>query len=287
MHNFPQEIVNLVIDMLAQVLGYPEDRGFELPDPISNYSTVCYQWVERTQYYHFKTLRLDGQLDLEKWGAAIGKGPLKSRVSRHVEILFLKGIKTLQGFEEHFTAFTNVTEAIFSDCDIFFSLEDVLLLEPLGSLLKLNILKSRFSPALLVKFLAFFPNLELLFVRNLLPHPYIDFEVSHPTIPFFEKAKDFTFHSDYGYSSDTLGWIPPTARFSMLTIGASSVRDNPEAVHTWIVSSSETLKCLAFVSDWDNDGACSSVSGGALPLLTMFACRFRSRFLGHHGVQIP
>jgi hypothetical protein len=128
MHNFPQELVDHVIDKLHE-LFYPSKPI--TPDKISNYSRVSWKWVERTQRYHFECLRFKCQEDVEKWKAAIE--PDRSGVSQHVCTLKWSGINALRGFESHLNALTNVKAAEFSRCGIFASLDSVRILYRLAS----------------------------------------------------------------------------------------------------------------------------------------------------------
>ena len=85
MRNFPQEIVDLVIDVFAEssekTCGPSTARH-----PISGYSAVSSQWVRRTQYHHFKLLSFASELDLDKWRAAVDN-PDISRASKYVRML--------------------------------------------------------------------------------------------------------------------------------------------------------------------------------------------------------
>ena len=261
MRNFPQEIVDIVIDQLACILKGLVRRTHRPQDTISNYSTVCRRWVKRTQRNHFETLRLVGQRDLVKWSAAIGDEPSSYGASGHVKTLFLEDIETLRGFGKYFQAFTNVERAVLHCCTIFHSLDGVPLLKPLGSSLKvLEINGSDTSPDLMAQFLASLPKLEQFRVHNLTSPPRANPQAPHPIIPFFENAKEFALLSSDGYPANKLEWIPKTALFSGLTLGALCIRDNPEDVNKWIVSSRRTLENLSFVCDWDLDGTCPNIS---------------------------
>ena len=71
------------------------------------------------------------------------------------------------------------------------------------------------------------------------------------------------------YSQGTLGWIPPTAQFKELKIGALCAHKNPELVECWINSSCEILKVLELEYGLDIDGMCFDQDNFRASLLTL------------------
>ena len=239
MHNFPTELVNMVIDELVEFPKPSRDVPYRY---MSKYSTVSRQWVEGTQKYHFYFIHLVGQNALKKWRAAIEPDP--SGVSRHVRRLGLAKIDTLQGSEIHVGAFTRVQEADIFRCGFLYSLSDVETFRSMGSsLVRLDIHGAQTTPHLMALLLAGLPRLRKLFTYA------IDVKREHNSgalplnIPFFEDANSL----DLGindYSPGKLDWIPPTARFRHLQIKVDCIRNNPALVNSWLASSGESLQSL-------------------------------------------
>ena len=255
MSNLPQELVDLVIDKLAESLPF---RSREPRYLISYYSTVSQQWVQRTQLHHFKVLRFAHQDHLHKWRKNFTSG-----FSRYVHELQLRSVDTLEGFCDYFRDFTEVKVAEVHYCNFFRSLEDVWPLTSLGStLVDLEITMDPKAPPLapevIARFLAALPHLRHFHVQNLFTTPPKNPDASLPRIPFFEGENDFELLFDEGYP-DVLWWVPPTARFGKLALGVSCLV-NVDVVNKWITSSGPSLKWLDLSYDGDLEGACFSCS---------------------------
>ena len=242
MRGFPQELVDMVIDQLAEFSV--EFEPFLSFVDISDYSTVSRQWLTRTQKHHFEFIHFTGQDDLEKWGTAIKADP--EGVSRHARQLLWANLCTLKGFDEHISAFTRVEEVELSDCEIFRSLPDV---EPFmlmgSSLVKLEIDGGLARPRVMASLLAGLPNLRHLLVHGLDIERGRDNTIQLPaSIPFFEGSGTLNL-ALVDYSQGNLDWIPPTPRFSHLRIEALCVHHHWARVSQWIASSAGVLRYLS------------------------------------------
>jgi len=247
MRDFPQELVDKVIDNLNEVLEQP---GIEASSQhqLSDYSTVSKRWVNRTQYHHFGSLWFTGQNIMEKWRETIKPDP--SGVSRHVRALHWRYIDILDGFEDHLRAFTNINEAQFYDCNIFHHLDNVRLLSQVASnLVELHFSHISIAPAIITSFLAVCPCLRH-FGTNDLRIELDDAPVVSPdNIPFFRGANNLTLLLE-GDLPGKLGWFPSTVRFTNLGVGISRIRHDLDLVNGWIASSRETLE--RFDIDWES-----------------------------------
>lgn len=262
MRHFPQEIVDAVIDELAlfdQDEDIDEELGIAPPlahETVANYSTVSRDWINRTQFHHFNRVQFLGDAYLEKWRTAIDP---KSRVSKHVRLLYWQGISTLKGFECHLSAFTGVRETIFDFCNIFCSLDEVELLGWLKSnLVEVHIERSTFLPGPMARLLSLLPQLRRFYMDNLIPvNPLPAPEEPLPSIPFFRGANELCLLFEE-YPPHALDWIPPTAQFSKLEVGASCLKDYHGVVNGWLTSSGENLDHLYLIPDsrMDASGAC-------------------------------
>ncbi|KAF9648830.1 hypothetical protein BDM02DRAFT_3114851 [Thelephora ganbajun] len=250
MRVFPQELVDLVVDKLAE---FPGPFGPFTPHvEISDYSTISRQWLTRTQKHHFEMIQFNGQDDLEKWRTTIEPDP--SGVSRHVRRLFWLDLDTLEGFDEHIRAFTHVKRAEFSECELFNLLDDVLPLTLLGSsLVELEIDMATTTPGVMASLLAALPHLGRLLARNLkVEHDYSYYPIPLPArIPFFEGANTLSL-TLRKYLPGYLDWIPQIARFRDLRVDCSLAQYDWVVVNRWITSSSESLEYLGF--EWDTWG---------------------------------
>lgn len=257
MCNFPQEIIEQVIDELAKLPKEPRaPPGTQRS--ISEYSTISRQWVERTQKYHFERLCFNGPQDMRKWTDAIE--PSRSGVTRHVRTLVWFDINTLEDFVRHAPNFTKVETAIFENCNIFLSFDQGLkmLIPALASSLEsLEINGGYFQPEVIGFVLSPLEHLSRFHTLSLGPNPspHRDVEWPYDVIPFFQKPKDFALFFKNGYSLDALKWIPRNARFSRLSVGVSFIKDNPGVLNRWITSSSDSLKDLHFSADLFLQGA--------------------------------
>ena len=247
MRNLPQEIVDMIIDQLAEEAPCP----FEVRKPMSTYSTVSRQWVEGTRKHHFRCIEFRGPEGMEKWRTAFEADPLG--ISRHVRKLIWTCIDTLQGFDEHIRAFTQVKEVDlvdgWIDGGIPNSLPEVQTFAILGSnLVRLQLEYGTTTPHNMVSLLAGLPRL-----RHLLAY-YLEIKcdttppVFPLSIPFFEGGNALSlWKSDC--SSSQLGWIPPTARFSGLRVDPSCIHHCPALVNQWVASSGERLKWFSVMGD--------------------------------------
>ena len=239
MRSFPQEIVDLVIDRLT-------DYEFPRKDvKISQYSTVSWQWVARTQKHHFKSVHFNDQSELEKWCTAIDPDP--AGVSRHVRELSLERINTLEGFGAHIRAFTSVETARFDMCGILRSPSIVETLAPMRStLVRLEISQVSTTISIITSLLAALPHLRHLLVcfLNVLGDRDV---IVPPRIPFFEDADSL----DLMVGDDVhgqLGWIPTSARIRDLRLDPTSIQDKSGRVQELIASSAESLKFLSITA---------------------------------------
>ena len=277
MPNFPQKIIDMVIDRLAELLS--EDRPDLVIDglaelllarrqfrSISTYSTVSRKWVERTQRHHFECIRL-GCNDLEKWPAAMKADP--SGVLRHVRRLSLYRVKALWGFEEHIRAFTHLESVQVSGCDTTYWFRKVGTFPLMGSnLVRLDIVETLVTPHTMASLLAALPRLFTLSVRNLRVLPDCSPMPPPPTFPFFENANSLEL-SMWDNFKGNLNWIPPTARFCGLQIDTNVISNNHALVNDWLASSGESLQWL-----WIRGKSWGKSSGTSLTSLAQH--RFQS-----------
>jgi hypothetical protein len=242
MRNFPQELVDLVIDKLAEDPG--PGGQFEPVPTMSKYSTVSRKWTAGTQKHHFNSIYFFCQDGVEKWRTAIKADPLG--VSRHVCRLELENINTLLGFEDHIRALTNVRKVVLFSCDITLSLPDTKIFALMGSnLAELYIHGADTRPHIMASLLAGLPRLRKLHTRGVAVEPDPSPAALSPNIPFFEDAGyfDLDLHMK-DYLPEALNWIPPTARFHELRMDASYITPNSELVNNWLASSGDSLQRL-------------------------------------------
>ena len=240
MRNFPQILVNMVIDELAERPG-PSDKSPREHNDISRYSTVSRQWVERTQRHHFRVLHLNRPGRLEKWRTRIQAHPAGG-VSRHVRRLDLRDIP-LQGLDDHIRAFTGVKELVLG----VYTLKSLSKVESLvlmgSSLVRLEIVGMFTTPYIMASLLAGLPHLRYLYANYLQVDPDNDAPTLPSNIPFFEGAGTFDIRM-VDYLPEKLSWIPPTARFRDLRIDACCICSSPAVVDQWFASSGEGLEQL-------------------------------------------
>jgi hypothetical protein len=290
MQNFPQELIDLVIDELAELEELEEELENKLraTSRMSPYSTISRKWVKRTQFQIFKELYIPGQQYLHKWLTTITPDP--HGISSHVKTVTWHEVNTLEGFDEHIRAFTRLDTAIFKDSKIFRYLNNV---QPLtsfrSSLVHLVLDELTVSSEVMAQFLSFLPSLRRIDAYYITTDAHDIVKVSHPSIPFFETGRDFSL-LNWGADNplNLPGWIPPTARFSKLEISYNYLSRNPGVVNSWIASSRSILKNLNVNSGLF--GACLGISNPATifpsPLLTISASRFRLRHFDPLGVYI-
>ena len=253
MRDFPQEIVDMVIDELHN-----------LGEPTEYYSTISRKWLDRSQKYYFESPRFygHGQRNLEKWRRVIKPDPLG--VSRHVRRLSLPYIKTLKGFEEHIRAFTRIERVEFESCHIFRSLVNVQPLTLLGSsLVQLKIMKAKTTASVMNSLLAALPHLRRLIAYGL-SVKHGSSSIRLPTaIPFFEGANHFELWWAAPPSPRDWNWIPPTAQFGNLRVAPICILWNAPVVNRWITSSAESLEyfCIdTILPDLYFGGTCPGAS---------------------------
>ena len=263
MRDFPQELVDQVIDELFSLvgrkncyLGHSSRFTTQSDHGISSYSLVSRAWASSTQKHHFKTLSLDSPAILEKWRTRIAPNP--TGVSRHVRELVLDGFDPpdLECFERHLHALTRVENLTVKDCyDVLGSpsfMEWYPLMGP--SLVELRIDDSPATPHTIASLLAALPLLQSLEIR--------DFEIPEDTdepntpipsqIPFFEGVSHLAFFSgrdNNTYPEGSLDWIPFSARFGQLKIDIACAIHRPDLVNQWLTSSRETLTHLTIWGD--------------------------------------
>ena len=275
MRDFPPKLIDMVIDHLPEDPESPEEPGLDLP--MSNYSTVSRQWVERTQKHHFHRLFFPGPPYVQRWHEVFNPNP--SGVSRHVRHLTLMRIDSLEDedFDDHIRAFIHVQQLNLYGCSLL-SLCDVRSLAIMGSsLVGLEIRNTKTTSHFMATLLVGLPHLRYLNIYDLMVEKDSDPAGPPPRIPFFEGANSFIL-SMVDCSPRNLDWIPPSPRFRDLRIEASTIQYYPALVNRWLDSSSRTLE--RFIVMEDLTGTCPDLFNTIFcrPPLTVwfhFRCRFR------------
>lgn len=264
MRDFPQELVDQVIDELFVLVGrsnsYPDSfKRFRGPSGyvhgISHYSLVSRAWAGPAQKHHFSILHLDCPTILEKWVACVPPDP--NGVSRHVRKLVLDGFDPLdlEDFGEHLHAFTRVECLTVDNC--LGTLHHPFILEwflAMGSsLVELRISDSPVTSQTITSLLSALPLLKSLEVFNFEnPDDEDDENLSAPSsILFFEGGNRFALRSDPGhrYPEGSLDWIPPSARFRQLEVDMTCSLNHPDLVNQWFVASCTMLTSLTIRED--------------------------------------
>ena len=228
----------MVIDQLTDC-PWP----FGEPAKISQYSTVSRRWVTRTQRHHFKSVFFSGQRGLEKWRTIIKPDPFG--VSQYVRELTWGWVETLEGFDGHIRAFTNVEVATLIGCDILLSPSVVESFSPLGSsLVGLEIEAALTTHSIIAPLLATLPRLRHLRANFLTVLGDRNVTGLPSRVPFFEGANSLDL-SIGGDVEEPFNWIPRSARFCDLRIDESSILDESGSVKQWIASSTSTLRFLS------------------------------------------
>jgi len=243
MRTFPQELVDKVIDELADTDG----------DGIAPYSLVSRAWVTRTQQHHFEWIDLDDLDELEKWRTRIAPNP--AGVSRHTRQLVLTNIDTLEGFEAHIRAFTRIQDLEIAECDFLLSLSVVECFAPMGSsLAELKISESPTTSHVITSLLAALPQLKRFMVEDT---KVIDdtcgANILTQVIPFFEGNNSLALESSWE-QQDPPGppdWIPSSARFGDLEIDMTYFLHKTVLVNRWFSNSCTTLTSLTIHGDPD------------------------------------
>ena len=260
MRDFPQELVDQVIDELFSLVGRENCYrgriwGFSpwSDHGISNYSLVSRAWASSTQKHHFKTLLLDSPAILEKWCTRITPNP--AGVSRHVRKLVLEGFDSpdLERFKRHLHVLTQVECLTIENSYYGLRIPPVMERHPLvgPSSVELRVANSPPPPYTIAFLLAALPLLQNVAIRRRgapkgtdKPNALVPSQ-----IPFFESANHFDFSFDGGYPEGSLDWIPRSARFCQLRIDTACAIHRPDLVNQWLASSRATLTHLTI---WEN-----------------------------------
>ena len=262
MRDFPQDLVNQVLDELFALVG--RDNSYQgcskrsrhtlRPDcGISDY-LVSKAWVGPTQKHHFSILRLDCPEVVEKWLANIPPDP--TGVSRHVRKLVLDDFypECLEVFEKHLRAFTQVERLAVDDCGGILNHPSITeWFSTMGSsLVELRINDSPVTAYTITSLLAALPLLQSLDLHDFQLDDAHEANPSTPTrIPFFEGANRFVLRCGHGhrYPAGSLHWIPSSARFGQLEVDMACSIDHIYLVNRWLASSSATLTNLTIRED--------------------------------------
>lgn len=255
MRDFPQELINTVIDNLAE-----PDSSQQVPPDVSAYSIVSSKWLDQTRKHHFEFLDLKNQDAMDRWVAGVDAG--QSGASSYVRMLYMCTIKSLEGFKAHIRALTGVTKAELWDCSFFRSPSDVRILTgALGTnLAHLELGETRTTPEVLVSLLAGLPKLEALYTLSLaVEHDENTPSLSTEGIQFFDGGKNrLRILLDDPAEPKQFSWVPSTAKFSRLGFGTSGMLHDLGFVNKLVSSSRETL--TYFVIDQDIDSMCLNLS---------------------------
>ena len=261
MDSCPQEILNLIIDKIAELIS-PDGDEMEIAGKMVAYSTISRRWVERTQFHNFRGLDFLDEEYLKKWCSAFA--PKSNGISRHVRTIRLQNIDTLEGFEDHFRAFT-LRNVIFNRCGIFQSLASIEELKSLGNrLTRVTIEELEVSPEVMAQFLSLLPDLREILSAEVGTIPD-SVQISHPIIPFFRGHGSLSL-----VKMNDLEWIPEHAKFGKLILDRESYSQDPGVVNKWISSSRETLEDLWISSVEDGDGESNGASLGVSNPATSF-----------------
>ena len=156
MRDLPQELIDIIIDKLAE----------DACPSISNYSTVSRKWVNRTQEHHFNRVWFGKWDRMWKWYDTIGVDPFG--LSRHVRHLKLDSNSMLGDFREILCALTHVQEVEILKCNIFCSPSCPSPLTLIGSsLVRLDIDSVATRPYIMASLLASLPSLRKLFTLRI------------------------------------------------------------------------------------------------------------------------
>ena len=263
MRDFPQELVDQVIDELYDLVGASNDypppsgryrRSSSHVHGIADYSLVSRAWVGPTQKHHFNTLRIYCPSLLYTWRKRIRPDP--TGVSRLVRKLSLEMAyyEDLEKFGEHLRALTRVKCLTFESC--MDALHHPSLMEWFlttgSSLVELRINDSLVSPHTIASLLAQLPLLYRLEIIDFdTPDDANDTKPPDPLrIPFFEGRSCFAWHPRHNrnYPESSLEWIPPSARFARLEVDMTSTLGQLDLVDRWLASSCTTLTSLAILT---------------------------------------
>ena len=267
MQTLPQELLDTVIDELANLEGLKKLRGLkkleglkklkslESPDNrptrrIASYSLVSSAWVPRTRKHAFEFISFYGPEELKKWCKLIEPGP--AGVSQHARYLVLSDINTLAGTETHIRAFTRVEWMQIRWCNFLLSPSVVECFTPMGSLAELEIGRSPTTSRVITSILAALPRLERFAIQDSKTTGDTDgMNLPLPRIPFFEGGNSLEVYSNPGRPDPPgpLDWVPPSARFYHLGISARYFPHEAVPTNRWLSSSYTTLTSLLILGD--------------------------------------
>jgi len=268
MRTIPQEIVDMVIDQLADQCELQSEKIMilEAQSPpqeptdmatgqlvdhepqyrsISYFSTVSRHWLARTQKYHFESVWFMEEDYPERWRANIEPNP--SGVSRYVRELrwidFDDFDMQVKDFDAHLRAFTRIEVLVFDGGDILLERSAVEAFAPMGSsLVRLEVDATSTTLKIFASLLAALPRLRHLRAHRLgIYQDDDDKALFPPRIPFFENANSLDLLLDED-SAGPLDWIPPSVRFHDLRIDTLCIIDERGRVEGWIASSASNLK---------------------------------------------
>ena len=238
MQTLPQELVDRIIDELA---------GLEYRRPMAWYSLISRAWVTRTQQYSFRFIVFNVDLeDLEKWQRKIEPDP--AGVLRHVRVLNLDCITSLEGFEAHMHAFTRVKDLRISTCSFMLSPLVAEFFAPMASsLVELSIFDQETTSGAITSLLATLPQLKTFKAEMIKVMDDTDGADLTVRVPFFEGGNSALFypHLDQQDPPGPPDWIPPSARFSDLKIDIMYLLHKAGLVNQWLSNSSTNLTSLA------------------------------------------
>ena len=236
MRIFPQELLDMVIDEL--VVLHECEGGYFAP-----YSLVSRAWLERTQKYHFRIIRLDGMKALGKWSRNIAPDP--AGVSRHTRELVLTYVDTLEGFEAHICAFTRLKYVEISGCNPFLTPSAAeCFASTSSSLARLGIWDLQITSSTITNLLAQFPHLKFFAARYTKVTDDSGGLKLVPRIPFFEGNNSLALSTYPQQQGSPPDWIPPYSQFGRLEIDTSYFLHKRTLVNQWLSSSCATLKFL-------------------------------------------
>lgn len=254
MQALPQELVDMIIDELANLASLERLKDLESPDDpptchITSFSLVSRIWVTRTQQHAFNFISLYGAEELKKWCGSIEPNP--AGVSRHAHYLVLSDISTLADTEAHICAFTHVKWMQIRGCDFLLSPSVVECFAPMSSLVELAIGRSPTTSRVITSLLAALPQLKYFSIQDSKVTGDMDGTNLLPRIPFFEGGNSLQVFSspDKPDPPVPLDWIPPSARFYYLGISAKFFPYEAALANRWFSNSYTTLTSLSILGD--------------------------------------
>ena len=219
--------------------------------PMAQYSLISRAWVTRTQQHSFRFLVFYiNPEDLEEWQRKIEPDP--AGVSRHVRVLTLDRITSLEGFEAHMHAFTRVEDLRIGTCSFMLSPLVAEFFAPMGSsLVELSIFDLETTSGAITSLLAALPQLKTLKAEMIKVTDDTDGADLTVRVPFFEGGNWALFypHLDQQGPPGPPDWIPPSARFSDLKIDITYLLYKAGLVNRWFSNSSTNLTSLAIYGD--------------------------------------